>query len=311
VSLSAYHPGLLYVIHNGEEVVVALSRPVIEGASRETDFGDLVNLELIPYVAPPQAAWQLPEQRESRIKEIAPQVRETKFLALLAGIGAFVAGTTVSSVLTPWLGLPLLAASLVGISVAYWRRKTSLTEAWRQNHRVLTHYADTQAFKRASNAAQRVISAWPHLNNMVGVNDPSSSLGRSLWDLSKILLVRASLREKHRELSQAQVDLPTDSALAYEVSDRLKQTLASLTKIDVDINNRLRVIEDLAERCQQFIREEQAIARARKALRSANQALDENTLSTIASFEPSNELADRTRSVLDAYRELMADAGSD
>ncbi len=59
------------------------------------------------------------------------------------------------------------------------------------------------------------------------------------------------------------------------------------------------------------MREERAIARAREAVRRADQALGDTIPAVDGGREPGRELADRTAAVLEAYRELTRDLSRD
>lgn len=79
---------------------------------------------------------------------------------------------------------------------------------------------------------------------------------------------------------------------------------------DTDVEVRLAAFTDLSERCQRYVREERAIARAREAVLHADQALGDTLAPMDGALEPGHELADRTAAVLDAYRELTRDTSS-
>jgi hypothetical protein len=301
---------LLYVVYDKEHVIVALDMPAIEGVVEEMAFGNVETVELIPYEATDDKS-DVTELRDSRIKDEAPGLRATRARYGAAAVLSLLAGTTLSVAATAWLGVPLMLAAFLAVFTAYLRRESSLTEAWKRNHRILTHHEDTRVFNAARSATESIVRSWPHLSALVGIGDPSPALARSLWNLSEILLARAALRDKHQELVRARTDLPADTAIAREVDDRLAQVEAFLATVEADIDVRLNAFEDLAERCQRYIREEQAIARAHKAVRSADQALGDPGPATDIALEPGNELAERTRAVLDAYRELTKDVGTE
>jgi hypothetical protein len=287
---------LLYVVYDRERVVVALDLPPIEGAVEEAAFGNVETVELVTD--------NDPELADARIRDEAPGRRGTRARYGTAAVAGLVAGTAVSVAATAALGIPLAAVALVGAVVGYRRRAATLAESWQRNHRVLTRDEDVEAFNAARAATERIVDAWPHLGALAGTGDPGPALARSLWNLSEFLVARSALRDKHEDLVRARTDLPPGTELADEVADRLAQVAASLAAVQADIDVRLDAFEGLAERCARYLREEQAIARARAAVRGADQALSEpGPLADIA-LEPGNELAERTRAVLDAYREL-------
>jgi hypothetical protein len=233
-----------------------------------------------------------------------------RMIAILGAVAGVLVAIVVSILLAPWTGVP------VGAGVAaygYWRylmRASELAEAWRNNHRVLTHHADRRAFEEARSTARQIIEAWPRVAALVGVSDPSPALARSLWDLAEVLVDRARIREKQLELQQAKLGLPEDVRVRDEVADRLAQVEGVLAEINADVARRMVSISAIAEECQRFIREQEAIARAREAVRNADQALGIIGASG-ASIDLSDELSSRTRSILTAYRDLTKNLGTD
>ena len=87
----------------------------------------------------------------------------------------------------------------------------------------------------------------------------------------------------------------------------MAQLDTSLAAFDAEVDARLAAFADLAERCERYVREERAIARARDAVLRADQALGDARVPVDGALEPGHELADRTAAVLDAYRELTRD----
>lgn len=281
---------LLYVVYDRDRVVVALDLPPIEGPVEEAAFGNVETVEL--------------ESADSRIRDEAPGRRGARARYGTAAVGGLVAGAALSVAATAALGVPVAAVALVGAIVGYRRRAARLATAWQREHRVLTHTDDVEAFTAASTATESIVAAWPHLGALAGADDPGPALARSLWNLSGFLVTRAEMRDAHGDLVRVRRDLPTDTALAQDVEDRLAQLSASLATVQAEIDVRVGAFEDLAQRCERYLREERAIARAREAVRDADQTLTVPGQPTDLALEPGNELAERTRAVLDAYREL-------
>jgi hypothetical protein len=187
---------LLYVVYDKEQVVVALDMPAIEGAVEERAFGNVETVELMPYSVTDGESG-VTELPGSRIKDEAPGLRAVKARYGTAAVLSLLVGTILSFATTVWLGIPLMLAAFLAVFVAYLRREASLTEAWKCNHRILTHDEDTRVFNAARGATEGIVSSWPRLGALVGIGDPSPALARSLWNLSEILLARAGLRDKH------------------------------------------------------------------------------------------------------------------
>ncbi len=293
-------PDPLYVVYDGERIVVALDMPGVRGAVEESPYGAVELVRLVPYPMNDEGS----QLQDSTIVAEPPGLRAAR---AWYGVGAVVglsAGVVVTGASSVGLGLPLTLAAVVALALGYRRRRGAVTEAWRHRHRVLHHAGDTHAFTSAQQASERVVHAWPRIAAMVGVADPGPELARSLWTLSEVLVSRGALRDQRDELVQIRVDLPTDSEVWRGVDDRVAQLETALSALDSEVEARLGVFNDLSERCQRYVREERAIVRAREAVLRADQALGDTLASAHGAPEPSNELADRTAAVLDAYRDL-------
>lgn len=291
---------LLYVVYDRDRIVVALDLPAIEGPVEEAAFGNIETVELVSDNGP--------EAAEARIRDEAPGRRGARTRYGTAAVAGVVAGTVLGVAATAALGIPVAAVALVGAVVGYRRRAARLSTAWQREHRVLAHTEDVEAFNAARAATESIIAAWPHLGALAGADDPGPALARSLWNLSEFLVARADVRDAHEDLVRVRGDLPPDTELAGDVDDRLAQLDASLARVQAEIDVRVGAFEDLARRCGRYLREERAIARAREAVRDADQTLSvPGPLGDLA-LEPGNELAERTRAVLDAYRELTGGA---
>ncbi len=96
----------------------------------------------------------------------------------------------------------------------------------------------------------------------------------------------------------------------HEVEDRVVQLDTALAAFDMEVDARLGALTDLSERCQRYVREERAIARARDAVLRADEALGDTPTPLPSTLEPGRELADRTAAVLAAYRELTRDTST-
>jgi hypothetical protein len=121
---------------------------------------------------------------------------------------------------------------------------------------------------------------------------------------------RSALRDQRDELEQIHTALPPNTEVWREVDDRVAQLDAALAAFDTEVDARLAAFIDLSERCQRYVREERAIARAREAVLRADQALGDALAPVDGALEPGRELADRTAAVLAAYRELTRDTSS-
>jgi hypothetical protein len=293
-------PDPLYVVHDGDLIVVALDMPGVHGAVEESAYGAIELVRLVPYPVTEDGS----QLRDSTISAGPPGLRAAK---ASYGVGAVVgvsAGAVVAGAIGLGVGLPVTLVAVVAVALGYRRRRGVVTDAWRRRHRVLRHAEDTGAFTAARRACERVFDAWPRIGAMVGVSDPGPALARSLWTLSEVLVSRGALREQRDELEHIRADLPTDTDVSREVDDRLAQLDAALAAFDSEVDDRLAAFTALSEGCQRYVREERAIAQAREALLRADQALGARLPPVHGAPEPGRELAERTAAVLDAYSEL-------
>jgi hypothetical protein len=295
-------PDPLYVVYDGDRIVVALDMPAVHGGVEDSASGVV---EVARLVACP--AGDGSQLQDSTISDEPPGLGGAKAWYGLGAVVGLCAGIVVSEAVSKGLGLPLMLVTAVALAVGYRRRKRVVAEAWRRRHRVLWHAEDTRAFTTALQACEQVIDAWPSIGPMVGVADAGPVLARSLWTLSEVLVSRGALREQRDELEQARTDLPAATKVWHEIDDRVERLDGSLAAFDAEVDARVAAVADLAEGCQRYVREELAISRAREAVRRADQALGEALTPVGGALEPGHELADRTAAVLDAYRELTRD----
>jgi hypothetical protein len=293
-------PDLLYVIHDGERIVVALDMPGVHGAVEERANSAVELARLVPYPVADNGS----PLRDSTISQEPPGLRAARAWYGTGAVVGLSAGAVVAQASSVMLGLPLALTALVALALGYRRRRRAVTEAWQRRHRVLRHAEDTHAFTTARQACGEVIDAWSRIGAMVGITDPGPTLARSLWALSGVLVDRGALRDKRDELEQVLVDLPTDTGVWHEVGDRVEQLDAALAAFDGEVDTRLAAFTDLSEHCRRYVREDRAITRAREAVRRADQALSDTLTPVPGEFE----LADRTAAVLAAYRELTREA---
>jgi hypothetical protein len=300
----------LFVVDDGQTTVVARVEPVIDGFADETVLGGSVVL-LRP--AEPQEVEPDEFGRGLQTFMVRGEVPGIAGASVVVGFGLTMAALTavvVSVVVTPWVGMPLGVAIAAGFVGWYFRTRRALTEAWQHNHRVLDHPDDRDRFGAAQLSVRRIANAWQELGSLIGIADPTPGLARSLWDLSEILLRRAAVRSQKSELATAKQDLPAGSRIAREVADRLALIDRTLAETNVDIERRITSLTDLADECDRFIREQQAIEHAREVVRRADRMLGTVAPGT-TSPDSGEELGERTRAILSAYRELTHELPTD
>lgn len=300
----------LFIVVDGGKLFVARQRPVIDGAAEPAVTGSIVELKLLPRTAPLSSDPGVRLSTDSTVSDAAPGMDAARRMAVLGALAAVATAVVVGIWLTFWISVPLGIGVAVYTAWAYLRREAMVAEAWRDNHRILTHHDDKRMFADALATSKQIVKAWPRVARLVDISDPSPALAQSLWDLAETLDKRARMRDQQRELQQVQINLPPDVRVRDEVADRLAQVGGVLGEINADVARRMLSINAIAEECQRFVREQQAIAQARDAVRSADQALGIVGVPGSA-VDLSDELGARTRGILNAYRDLTRDMGSD
>jgi hypothetical protein len=295
-------PDPLYVLYDGDRIVVALDMPGVRGAVEESVSGVVEVARLVPY--PTRDGSRL---RDSAVSDTPPGLGAARAWYGTGAVVGLCAGVVLTEAVSQPLGLPLMLATAVAFAAGYRRRRRIVAEAWRHRHRVLRDAEQTGAFTTALRACDQVVDAWPEIGTMVGVSDPGPVLARALWTLSEVLVSRGALREQRDEIELARTDLPAGTEVWREVEDRAARLDTSLAAFDEQVATRLAAFADLAGHCQRYVREERAITRAREVVRRADQALGETLAPVDGALEPGRALTDRTAAVLDAYRELTRD----
>src|SRR5439155_11769563 len=122
---------------------------------------------------------------------------------------------------------------------------------------------DRDVFRRGLTAASHTVRIWPVLRAVVGLDDPSPALARSLWALAGVLTERVPVREAHRKLTEATRTVPADSPVHLELTSRLAQVESTRRRLDARIRRHLADLTTLAGEVDRFVAEQQALAEAR------------------------------------------------
>jgi hypothetical protein len=229
----------------------------------------------------------------------------------------------VSIAALPLLGVPIAASVGVGFLVFFGSayltplfRRRSARRAAEATTPALTSVSDTArllfdaderaSFERALAAADRISDTWPELAGLVDPADAEPMLGAALWDLSGLLVRRQEVRRVLAGLDRPEyVDLPPGDA-ARDLEAHRSEAAALLAGIDADIARREASLTAAETAGRDFVRERDA----RLAVAEAARALRGLTAEPAALPDPSEdgaaELAERTETVLAAYRELTA-----
>jgi type IV secretory pathway TrbD component len=292
----------IYIVTgDGGRLVVALDEPIINGQKERAESEGIVELDLLPQVV---TGFIGPEMRESTISGVPPGLADERNFACFTGVLAALVGFAVCLLMTALVGVPVGLLLGVAAYVRYLRHKALIAARWEARHRTLEHYDDKSLFNRALTAAKTILASWPHIRPLVQVQVPQSALVASLWSLTGLLGSRAELRTQQESLQQAQVDLPAGAAVGQQVADRLARVEESIADLEAEINRRIESFEGLAAECVAFIQAEQAIARAREAIRRADRSLGEIAPAAIAPRDPTEDLGEQIRAIMTAYRQL-------
>jgi hypothetical protein len=225
-------------------------------------------------------------------------------LVVLPPLVAFALVTTFS---TLELGLATGGAVFFGIAYvepAVRRRLTrkGATDVPPTAH-TLRGEAEREAFGRAVSLADSISRTWPQLGELIDVPTAESMLAEALWEIAAVLA-------RHQQLTVVLADLsrpdfvaqsPSDET-ALELRTQRQATERALAALELDLARRDSGLRRALQAGRDFIREQQmreAIRKARESLGTDQpDAIDETPSDAAA------DLADHTRTVLDAYREL-------
>jgi hypothetical protein len=186
------------------------------------------------------------------------------------------------------------------------RRRALAAARRRPEVLTLSAAAERAAFQRAVDLADRIAETWPSLAALIDVPEASTMLAEALWEIAGVLTRR-------QELNAVLADLNHPDFAAVSATDRTRRELRSqqqatrvaLAQLDAELSRREASLRRAEEAGRAFIRDQEmrrAIQAAEDSLRSAPPA----GLSELAP-DPAADLAEQTRSVLAAYRELTTD----
>jgi hypothetical protein len=295
-------PRHLYIADDGTKTVVALLAPDVDGTAERTTLGGITTVRPHPVTRAATPHGRV-ETLPAEVQLSAPRSGGARIALLGSGSGV-VAGGAAMYLLSPWAGLPVIAA---GIAVSGWqalRRHFRVEQTWTAGHRVLRHYEDQRAFRAAAADARFTLSQWPALCRHLPLEDPSPTLTRTLWDLAQLLVDRAAVRETRARLLQAGRGVPPTSAVGIDVAARCRQSDDALTRLNAAIEDRLQHLSRLATEVDLFVRQEQALIHARATLRDADQVIGSINGPGTETGTAAEELAERTAAVIGAYQDL-------
>jgi hypothetical protein len=168
---------------------------------------------------------------------------------------------------------------------------------------------DEQAiFAQAIRTADRISDTWPALGALVDVAEAEAMLVEALWELSEVLAKRHELRRVVADLSRPEfTGLPADDDTVRQLHRHRHTARLALADIDAEIARREASLARAEKAGIDFIRDQEM----RRAIRAAEQSLEgllpaASEQGVPAAADSGAGLAERTATVLAAYRELTA-----
>jgi hypothetical protein len=175
------------------------------------------------------------------------------------------------------------------------------------NARLLFDAEERATFDDALDLADRISDTWPELGGLVDPADAGSMLASALWDLSGVLVRRQQVRRVLADLDGSRFGDPPATDAARELEQHRTSAAELLAGLDADIARRVGHLAAAERAGRDVIQERDARRAADDAARSLR-GLTPDPLLPQSSEDAASELAERTETVLAAYRELIADA---
>ena len=172
---------------------------------------------------------------------------------------------------------------------------------------------DRRAWWDIERWCQTIVKAWPHVRGMSGIKDVAPVIENARWDLARLTAERGNLVDAQNEATFAQYGLNPEDSLRSDLAARRDQLTLRLASMDEEVACRVGRLRSLAEHCAQFAYGQDAVVRAPKKARRAQEALKraDSAILDAAPWDvrsdPAIDLSERTEAVLAAYRELAAE----
>jgi len=207
----------------------------------------------------------------------------------------------------PWWLPAAASATVIGVVARRLRRAAefgTFAVPGGAGAHVIWSAPERAAFDRAVVVARRVRHTWPALAVMIDPAEADRTLTRALDELAALLARRQEIRRLRAELAGVRrTDVPAGSAALEALAAQRDRVEHLWRETGEQANRILRGINAAALAGETFCREQQIGAAVRQA---------DLLLATLAAGSPpadaAPELADRTATVISAYREL---AGAD
>jgi hypothetical protein len=277
----------------------------------------------------PTVEVELPEptRRGALLRALAWLDRHTNRAGRTVTASTLVALTglaTVPAADSPGRTLPTFLLVTGSVAGTLFGAHASLAAAGRRGQRrrrVVTGVNSRAILARAVVDADTVRAAWPRMGALVEGQPVDPLLAEELWALAGDLGERDRVDAARTEVIAAARKLPREEPLLDRLHQRRADLSEALARLDAAIRHRRTLLANLAGTCRAHLAEQEAIVRAGEAARNAERVLRETGLPARsgpdAGVEPGTgieadrvaELTERTRAVLDAYRELRHAGG--
>jgi hypothetical protein len=233
-----------------------------------------------------------------------PRPRRTNVIIVLAAavVAAYLAAVThtLPYLLAEWLGCAVV------LLVVGWFGIWFLRGLIAHRLRTLADSRDWPEWRQAVEARETILNSWRELRQHVEVGtDPRPVVDHAMWDLAGAILERARIRAARHELQEALKELPPGEPVVAELNARMLDLARAREQVAGDVARRLVHLTSLAESCADFLLDQAAIAHARAAVRAADAVLGEASARLGGDADAGRDLAERTRAVLSAYRDLQ------
>jgi hypothetical protein len=212
-------------------------------------------------------------------------------------------------------------------------RRVKAPRLRRSSYAPLRGAAEQEAFDRAIGLADRISQTWPRLGALIDPADAGMLLAGALWEIAELLARRQELEAVVAGLDRpefiaepahdarppkakpgtgaaaeaapaaaaaARQQRGTANPLVRELRSRLAEAKAALAAVNADLVRRESALHRAEQAGLDFIREQEM----RRAIRTADNAL--RAAPPPGTLDAAADLADRTRAVVAAYRELTA-----
>jgi hypothetical protein len=201
-----------------------------------------------------------------------------------------------------WVGM--VAGFLVALGRYEWQEHARSRDAQRvaDSRREITHPGDRAELLDALQRATAVTQLWPELPLDLGPAEPP--LHQLLSDLSGELIERRRFTQTLGALRESAMELPSGCPTSQDVAERIKHVEIRRRVYAARVDELLKRVRELDERCDRLHQELQAITRAREANRRADEVLGGVLVAKRVSESDLGVDPQRIEDVLSAYSKL-------